>query len=77
MSTDWEFKNIIYEATTMNLTGVQIDLLKPGEYFWRVTATNSAGKLQYPFDYYADANSRLHYGMKYLYISPDGQVLEK
>jgi spore coat protein H len=76
VSTDWKFNKIVYEATT-DLTGVQIDMLKPGEYFWRVTATNSAGKLQYPFDYYTDANSILHYGMKYLKISPDGQVLEK
>jgi hypothetical protein len=51
--------------------------LKPGTYFWRVTAGNAAGETRVPNNYYLDANSLSHYGMKYLYITPDGQLLEK
>jgi hypothetical protein len=52
-------------------------MLEPGTYFWRVTAVNASGQMQVPYDYYVDADSINHYGIKYLYISPDGQPLEK
>jgi spore coat protein H len=77
LSTDWEFKNIIAEDTLENVTQTQIDMLDPGTYFWRVTAENALGNSQVPYNYYEDANSINHYGVKYLYITPDGQVLDK
>jgi spore coat protein H len=77
VSTDWEFKNIVTESGINNLTEIQIDMLKPGTYFWRVTAENISGETQVPYNYYLDANSISHYGIKYLYITPDEQVLEK
>ena len=77
VSTDWEFNNIVTESGLKNLTEIQIDTLKPGTYFWRVTARSTSGETQVPYNYYLDANSVYHYGVKYLYIAPDGQVLEK
>jgi spore coat protein H len=77
VSTDWEFNNIVAESKLTNVTEFQMDMLKPGTYFWRLTARNASGETQVPYDYYLDANSISHYGMKYLYITPDGQVLEK
>ncbi|MCX6060099.1 MAG: CotH kinase family protein [Chloroflexi bacterium] len=77
VSTDWEFINIVAESGLKNLTEIQIDKLKPGTYFWRVTAENTSGETQVPYNYYLDANSISHYGIKYLYITPDEQVLEK
>ncbi len=77
ISTDWEFKNIIAEDTLENVTHTQMDMLNPGTYFWRVTAENASGDSQVPYSYYEDANSVNHYGVKYLYITPDGQVLDK
>jgi spore coat protein H len=77
VSTDWEFKTVVYEKKS-NLISVQIDMLEPGTYFWRVKAVNSAGKFQYPFDYYTDEASSLNrFGMKSFIITPDGQVLER
>lgn len=76
ISTDWEFKNIVFATTVEHATNVQIDMPEPGTYFWQVTATNSEGQVQQPFDYYVDADSFNHYGMKYLYITPDGEILE-
>lgn len=77
VSTDWNFTNIVFESTLQNTTSVRIDMLEPGTYFWQVIATNSEGYVQYPFDYYVDADSFNHYGMKYLYVTPDGEVQEE
>ncbi len=76
ISKDWEFLDVIYSDSIVNITSIQIDMLAPGTYFWRVTATNEDGKIQYPFDYYFDAEDGFHPGMKYLYISPEGEILE-
>lgn len=77
ISKGWEFNEIVYEESLINENSIQIDLLEPGTYFWRVTATNASGKMQYPFDVYRDANRDPHSGMKYFYISADGEVLEE
>jgi spore coat protein H len=77
LGTDWEFKNIIAKQTVKNITELQLEELKPGTYFWRLTATNASGHTQLPYNYYEDANSINHYGVRYLYITPDGTILEK
>jgi len=76
ISRDWEFQDIVYETTLTNVISHEIELLEPGTYFWRVIATNEDGFIQYPFDNYRDAEGKRHSGMKYLYITQDGQILE-
>ena len=76
VSTDWEFKNIVTQSDLTNLTEIQIDMLTPGTYFWRVDAKNESGGIQAPYEYYIDADSVNHYGVKYFYITPDGKLLE-
>lgn len=76
VSTDFDFSNIIYQKDTMNITSVDTEMFPPGDYFWRVIATNESGKTQYPFDAYFDENSPPHDGMKFFTITPDGQVIE-
>ena len=76
VSRDWEFNDIVFEKTLKNVNDVNIDMLDPGTYFWRVIATNEDGFSQVPFDHYYDGEEEFHSGMKYLYITPDGQVLE-
>ena len=77
ISKDWEFKEIIYEDTLINLTEIKIPMPERGTYFWKVTATNEDGKTQYSFDEYRDAERNRHEGMKVLYITSNGQVLEE
>ena len=77
VSTDWEFKNILTQSKLTNTTKFQMKMLKPGTYFWRVTAENPSGQTQVPYSYYEDDNSIRHYGTNYLYITPDGQLLQK
>jgi len=77
LSRDWEFQDIIITKTITNKINVSIPHLEPGTYFWKVTATNEDGKVQYPFDYYRDAEGKQHSGMKYLLITEDGEILEE
>jgi spore coat protein H len=77
VATDWEFKNVIRDVTLINTNQVEVPKLEPGTYFWRVLATNERGKTQVPFDFYVDSFYVPHYGLKYLYISPDGEILER
>jgi len=77
LSTDSELKNVVYETSGINLTGVRINMLNPGIYYWRVTATNESGSIQYAFDSYTDSDLVIHYGMKYMKITETGQVLER
>lgn len=77
ISSDWDFNEILYETEIINITETQIDLLDEGTYFWRVIATNESGYQQYPFDAYKDAERERHSGMKILYITSDGRVLEE
>jgi len=77
ISKDWEFNEVIFSASIQNITSYQVEMLEPGTYFWRVTATNEDGKVQLPFDYYWDAESLQHPGMKYIYITSEGEILEK
>lgn len=77
VATDWEFKNVVRDVKLTNINQVEVPKLEPGTYFWRVLATNESGKTQVPFDFYVDSNNLPHFGMKYLYISADGKILEK
>lgn len=73
----WDFQDIIYTESLMNQPSTRIDMLASGTYFWRVIATNENGKTQYPFDVYIDSENVPHSGMRVLYISADGKVLEE
>ena len=76
VSKDWSFNEIVYEEILNNVNVVDIDMLDPGIYFWRVIATNEDGYSQFPFDNYFDGAEEFHAGMKYMSITPDGQILE-
>ncbi|HLO16061.1 MAG TPA: CotH kinase family protein, partial [Anaerolineales bacterium] len=76
LAKDPDFKEIVLEKTLLNMTSTQIELLEPGEYFWRVEATNEAGETQLPFDSLFDGNDAPRSGLKRFYVSPEGGVQE-
>ena len=76
VATDWDFKDIVREATSINLAWVDVPYLQPGTYYWRVMATNENEKEQLPFDYFLDSEDYPHYGMKHLYVSAEGKIVE-
>lgn len=73
----WDFKDVIYTQSLVNQHSTKLDVLPSGTYFWRVTATNENGKTQYPFDVYIDSENVPHSGMRVLYITTDGKILEE
>ena len=77
VGTDPGFKKIIYEADVVNLPQVTTRVFEPGEYFWRVTATNEAGNTQSAFDAYEDSDGYAYDGVKYFLITPDGDIVEE
>ncbi|MFN8382600.1 MAG: CotH kinase family protein [Anaerolineales bacterium] len=76
VSRDPRFTSIIYQADTVNVTTLDVPLFDPGNYFWRVLAVNEAGKVQYAFDDYEDADGYPYGGLKLFTITPDGDVTE-
>jgi spore coat protein H len=76
VSSDPEFSNIVYQTDTINVTSVDTELFDPGDYFWRVIATNESGKTQYPFDAYFIEKGPPYDGMKYFNITADGEIIE-
>jgi spore coat protein H len=77
VSKNWDFENNVYDETLIDGYNIEIPMLKPGLYFWRVSAKNENGKMQYPFDFYVDSIGFWHNGMKYMYITSEGEILEK
>ncbi|HAF62119.1 MAG TPA: spore coat protein CotH [Anaerolineaceae bacterium] len=74
LSKNWGMSNIVFQKDIVNFLEVDIPLLEPGEYFWKVTAVNEDGKMQYAFDYFRDAEGGYHDGMKYFYVRSDGLI---
>jgi spore coat protein H len=79
VSKDIAFSNIVFEDEIVNITNLETPIFDPGEYYWRVIATNEDGKSQYPFDAFfpLDGSGALRYGgMKYFLITPEGTLSE-
>jgi spore coat protein H len=77
VAKDWDFKEVVAEQVIVNGNRIEIPMLQPGTYFWRVIATNENGKSVQPFDYYLDVDHQFHFGLKYLQIGPNGEIFER
>ncbi len=77
VSASWDFKTLVAEQVIVNGNRAETAMLPPGTYFWRVIATNENGKSAGPFDFYEDVNYIYHFGMKYLQIGPNGEIIER
>ncbi|HOJ00802.1 MAG TPA: CotH kinase family protein [Anaerolineaceae bacterium] len=73
ISKNWNFREIVFQTEVVNFLSVELNLLPPGEYFWRIIAVNEDGKMQYPFDYYTDLNGVEHPGIRNFYINQENQ----
>jgi len=77
LSQDWDFKTILADQVLINANRAEIPMPGPGTYFWRVIATNENGKSVQAYDYYLDVDSQYHFGLKYLQIGPNGEIIER
>ena len=75
LATDYQFQNVIFRQEGVAVPEVQTSVPAAGQYFVRVRATDSSGKTQDAFDYYATDNGK-NYGMKCFYIT-GGQNVEE
>ncbi|NCC07282.1 MAG: spore coat protein CotH [Clostridia bacterium] len=75
ISTSFNFDKIVAEYTG---SGLQIETpkLEAGQYFIKVTATNSLGNTQPAFDYYDTAESQKVFGVKSFFVQSDGSIKE-
>jgi spore coat protein H len=75
VSDSLDFSNILAQYTGTNLE-ITMPKLEAGQYFIKVTATDSAGKSQTAFDYYVTTDSVKIFGVKCFYVLADGSVQE-
>ena len=75
LATDYQFQNVIFRQEGVTVPEVQTSVPAAGQYFVRVRATDSSGKTQDAFDYYATDNGK-NYGMKCFYVTADQRIEE-
>ena len=76
LSKDYSFGKCVHEEEGLLEPGITIDALEPGQYFYRVTASNTSGYEMTAFDsYYGDNGTA--YGVKCFWVSEDGVIHEE
>ena len=75
VATDYTFSSPIVKQEGLTLPQTEFDALPMGQYFVRVTATDSGGQTQTAFDCYVAEKGKI-YGTKCFYVDKDGQILE-
>lgn len=64
IASDPLFTQVMASATDLKETRLEIDALKPGVYYWKVSVRDSEGHAQTSFDYYLDEEGDYHFGMR-------------
>jgi spore coat protein H len=77
VSKDFDFNDIVYENDILNLTSEEIAIPEPGTYFWRVIATNEAGKFMYSIESFYDSEDHFHDGMRSFILTPEGELIPR
>ncbi len=74
LSDTYLFKDKLVDVDGLMLPDYTTDMLEPGQYFYRVTATNESGYKQKAFNYYVDTDYIKHFGIICFYVTEDGGV---
>lgn len=78
VSKNWDFNDLVVEQVLTNIISTQISILEPGNYFWRVIATNEDGETQIAFDRLIEnTEGDIVAGIKSFYITQEGEILEQ
>ena len=75
LAKDYTFKQVIYKQEGLEFPSITLDKLSPGQYFFRVHATDEDGQSQVAMSYYVSADSIKYYGVQCFYISNTGEVV--
>lgn len=77
ISKNIAFTEIVFQEDLVESLEIEVPVLKPGAYYWRVIAINEDGSYQYPFDsYYSNTEGFTvrNGGMRYFTITSDGTL---
>ena len=72
LARDYLYEDVVFETTT-RLPQAECKMPKAGQYFLKVTATNTSGETQDCFDYYVIDQGKV-YGTYCFYINEAGQT---
>lgn len=73
LSRGYAFTEVIEKKEGLIVPTTETELLEPGQYFYRVTATNASGYEQTALDYYVSSRGK-EYGVFCFWVMPDGQI---
>lgn len=73
ISDGYTFGNILYSERNLIVPKVSVNMLPPGQYFFRVTARNTSGYEQKAFDFYNSERGK-EYGVRCFYITESGKI---
>jgi spore coat protein H len=76
ISKNYDFSTTIFKQDNLKLTNTELDMMEAGQYFIRVTASNTSGQSQMAFDYYVTSEDGKISGVKSFYINPDKSISE-
>lgn len=74
LATDYQFRHILSDGSDLAIPYAKVELLEPGTYYLKVTATNESGHTTDCFDYYSIANVGKIYGCYVFTVEPDGTI---
>lgn len=74
ISKDYTFKTTLAKKAGLKLAQYKISKLPAGQYFLRLTATNTSGKTGTAAEFYEDAEDNKYYGVRTFYVLPDGSI---
>lgn len=74
LASDYQFGSLIYSEEGLSIPQVECGQLPAGQYFFRVTAKNVAGKEQTAMEKYIAADDKEYLGISMFYVLPDGAV---
>ena len=68
VARDYNFQQMLHTESGITVPGFSCDMLDNGQYFYRVTVTNSTGKTQTAMEKYQDINDLKHYGVMPFFV---------
>ena len=75
VARDYNYEDVIFSQENLRLNDITCPMPEPGQYFYKVQATNHSGYTQDSFDYYVTGNSSKIYGTVCFYVLEDGTIV--
>ena len=74
LARDYKFNQIVSKQEGLMVPQAKTELLPPGQYFFRITATNESGYSQRAMEMFESDDGIKHYGVIRFYVNNDGEI---